>query len=455
MARLVLNTLSAFESFDDRPALFDNGVEFTYRELLAEINRFAHALTRRGLQRGDGLGVLAGNRWELLVLRFAAQVLGLRFVALDPSHVVGGLPFLVRDIDAKLILTEDDLATFVSTEDSTEPVAVQAEESDIAQLVYTGGTTGESKAVMLTFAALEFVTASFAARPRYPEGTRLIVVTPLAHALGTVGPALLRLGVPLEIHRTFAVESFVEACARAGAAAVHFYPSYLYRLLDDTGPIPGLVHVTTGGAPLLPSRYAEAIARYGPIVAQAYGQFESFAITYLDHGDAAAHLTSVGQPVPGVEVKIEDGQVLVRSPGTMTGYWRRPDLTAEVLRDGWLRTGDLGSLVDGHLMLAGRAAEAIVVNADTCYVAPIEAALASHPDVAQAAVVGVPDARTGQAIHAVVEPLPGRSPDPDALRRTVSEQVTPEHVPQHVTLVDRLPLTPLGKPDKKALPWPT
>ncbi|MFS8097801.1 AMP-binding protein [Lentzea alba] len=454
MARLVHNTLNAFDAFDDRLALIEGDVEFTYRELLAEINRFARALSRHGLKRGDGLGVQSGNRWELLVLKFAAQVLGLRFVAMDPSHVVGGLPFLVQDIDAALILTEDDLGSFASTEDSTEPVAVQALDSDIAQLVYTGGTTGESKAVMLTFEALEFVTASFAARPPYPADTRLIVVTPLAHALGTVGPALMRLGVPLEIHREFEVGSFVDAVKRAGSAAVHFYPSYLYRLLDEAGEIPGLAHVTTGGAPLLPSRYQEAIDRYGPIVAQAYGQFESFAITYLDHGDAADHLTSVGEPVPGVELKIDGGHVLVRSPGTMTGYWRRPNLTAEVLQDGWLRTGDLGSRVDGHLHLAGRAAEVIVVNADTCYVAPIEAALASHPDVAQAAVVGVPDARTGQAIHAVVEPLPGRSPDSDVLRRMVSEQVTPEHVPQHVTFVDRLPLTPLGKPDKKALPRP-
>ncbi|HEX8866475.1 MAG TPA: AMP-binding protein, partial [Lentzea sp.] len=386
MARLVHNTLKAFDSFDDRLALIDGPVELTYRELRAETNRFARALTRHGLKRGDGLGVLMGNRWELLALRFAAQVLGLRFTALDPDHVVGGLPFLTRDLDAALIVT--DPAELVSTEDSTEPVAVQALDSDIAQLVYTGGTTGESKAVMLTYEALEFVTASFAERPPYPDGTRLIVVTPLAHALGTVGPALLRLGVPLEIHAEFSVESFVEACARAGSAAVHFYPSYLYRLLDDAGEIPGLVHVTTGGAPLLPHRFQQAIDRYGPVVAQAYGQFESFAITYLDHDDAATHLTSVGKPVPGVEVKIEDGHVLVRSPGTMTGYWRRPELTDEVLHDGWLRTGDLGSLVDGHLHLAGRAAEVVVVNADTCYVAPIEAALARHPDVAQAAVVG-------------------------------------------------------------------
>lgn len=469
MARLVHNTLRAFDAFDDRPALFDGDRSFTYAELKIEINRFAHALRRHGLRRGDGIGVLAGNRWETVVLRFAAQALGLRFVAMDPSHVVGGLAFLVEDIDAKLVIADPEVAEppanavlideLASTEDLTEPVVVQAQEDDIAQLVYTGGTTGESKAVTLTFAALEFVTASFADRPRYPDGTRLIVVTPIAHALGIVGPALMRLGVPMELHTTFEVESFVDAAARAGRAAVHFYPSYLYRLLDDAGEIPGLVHVTTGGAPLSPSRYLKAIERYGPVVAQAYGQFESFAITYLDHGQAVDHLTSVGEPVSGVELKIVDevggvGHVLVRSPGTMTGYWRRPDLTALAFEDGWLRTGDLGRLVDGHLQLAGRAAEVVVVDADTCYVAPIEAALSRHPDVAQAAVTGVPDARTGQAIHAVVEPVAGRTPDADELRRLVCEQVTPEHVPRHVTFVERLPLTALGKPDKKALPLP-
>jgi fatty-acyl-CoA synthase len=137
----------------------------------------------------------------------------------------------------------------------------------------------------------------------------------------------------------------------------------------------------------------------------------------------------------------------------MAGYWDDPQQTAEVLRDGWLRTGDVGRLDEaGFLHLTGRSRDVIMVNAEVCYAGAIEQALAGHPDVDQAYVVGVPDDRTGEAVHAFVVPTPDRPvPTADALSALVRAQLTPAHVPRTITTLPEVPTTPTGKPDKPAL----
>jgi len=136
----------------------------------------------------------------------------------------------------------------------------------------------------------------------------------------------------------------------------------------------------------------------------------------------------------------------------MAGYWREPELTAEVLRDGWIRTRDLATLrEDGFLRLVGRAREVVFVNAILYYAGAIEAALAAHPDVDQAYVVAAPDERTGEAPHAFVVPAPGRVPDPAELRAAVRAELGDGPVPVSVTLIEAVPTAPGGKPDKHAL----
>jgi acyl-CoA synthetase (AMP-forming)/AMP-acid ligase II len=221
------------------------------------------------------------------------------------------------------------------------------------------------------------------------------------------------------------------------------------------------------GSPISPRRLAEAAERLGPVVYQGYGQTEAGSISMLTPADVAADpgraLPSVGRPHPGVAVAVRDedgreaapgaaGEIWVRSPYLMAGYWGDPAETRDVLRDGWLRTRDLGRVDEaGFLHLTGRTRDAVMVNAMVVYAGPIERVLAGHPDVAEAYVVGAPDEETGEAVHAFVVPAAGRVPDPDALAALVRAELGADSVPRTVTSVPAVPVAPGGKPDKRAL----
>jgi fatty-acyl-CoA synthase len=211
--------------------------------------------------------------------------------------------------------------------------------------------------------------------------------------------------------------------------------------------------VVLGGSPASPQLLRAATERLGPIVWQGYGQGEAGVISMLSPEDiAAGHITSVGRPLPAVEVAIRDGEICVRSPHMMTCYWNQPEETIKVLRDGWLHTRDLGHLdADGLLYLSGRARDVIMVNAEVCYAGAIERVLAGHPHVVQAYVVGAPDSETGEAIHAFVVPAAGQAPDPEILTELVRKRLSANSVPKSITVIRDVPVSASGKPDKAAL----
>jgi acyl-CoA synthetase (AMP-forming)/AMP-acid ligase II len=168
---------------------------------------------------------------------------------------------------------------------------------------------------------------------------------------------------------------------------------------------------------------------------------------------AAGRVTSVGRPLPPVEVAIRDGEICVRSPHMMAGYWNDPAQTAEVIRDGWVHTRDLGHLdTEGLLHLTGRARDVIMVNGEVCYAGAIERVLAEHPDVAAAYVVGAPDPRTGEAIRAIVVPAGDTVPDREELIGLVRRRLSVNSVPASITTIRSVPVSAAsGKPDKRAL----
>jgi fatty-acyl-CoA synthase len=167
---------------------------------------------------------------------------------------------------------------------------------------------------------------------------------------------------------------------------------------------------------------------------------------------AAGHVTAVGRPLPAVEVDIRDGEIHVRSPHMMAGYWNDPEQTAQVMRDGWIATRDLGAFDDaGMLRLTGRSRDVIMVNAEVCYAGAVEAVLARHPGIAQAFVVGIPDEGTGEAVHAYVVPAGVHTPDPAELRSLVRAELSANSVPVGVHVIREVPISGAGKPDKAAL----
>ncbi len=230
----------------------------------------------------------------------------------------------------------------------------------------------------------------------------------------------------------------------------------LYQMLDSLRQgdfdLSSVGAIMVAGSPLPGHRLAEAVRRLGPVVYSSYGQTETGGLTALTPADIGRGvLTSVGRPLPGVEVTTRAGEILVRSPYQMCGYLGEPELTAEVLTDGWVRTRDLGHLADGYLYLTGRAREIIIVDALPVYAGPIEQALLAQPAVDQAYVVGAPDDRRGEAVHAFVVPRAGHALDHGALRAAVRAELGELSVPETITQLAAVPVAVSGKPDKTAL----
>jgi len=456
--------------------VFEQGERVVKRgELLDMIGRIAGGLRAAGLRRGSGLAIYTAVSPEAFAAYMAAYVLGCRVLGVRPGypagqldHVLGmGSDVVVRDgsagVPGRRVLRLEELAG--SAERPTLEVA--ARPGDVAALTFTSGSTGRPKGCAITYRALtehwswQPARWSPVAREMAAGFERTLVFGTLASMVVMEFLALCVLGggtavIPEEDGRPF----FPFAIERHGITASIITVPRLSRMLDivrdEQVDVRSLRALMVSGSPLSPDRLAAAVQRLGPVVYHGYGQTETGSISMLTPSDierGPAHvLASVGRPHPGVEAGVRDGEIYVRSPYQMTGYWGDEDETRAVLRDGWLRTRDLGRIdEDGLLYLSGRARDVIMVNAMVVYAGPIERVLAGHPDVVEAYVVGSPDERTGEAVHAFVVPVDGRIPDAGELRGLVRAELGEDNVPSTVTAVSGVPMAATGKPDKDAL----
>lgn len=487
-ARYVTDLIDACERYADRPAFGSGPWVLTHSEVLAWTYRLAGALAELGIRRGSGLAcVAAGNPPRTLLVRLAAHVLGARLTHVCVGPTTHGLDHLLRDCAPSLVVHDTPvppgpgarigLAALLELAAAREavPVAVAARGEDVARVTYTGGTTGRPKGVASTFDAMAARTATRTDAPGSPGSTPLTFVSTDSLSQRSGGRCLeqLRIGGRSEIVHPLGTREFAEACRRLGPVATYLTPSMLYRLLDDpetADGVPGLVRVSYGDSPVHPERLRQALTRWGPGVrwTQGYGMNEAGVLSRLspaDHDAAATDrpqlLGSVGRPAPGVEIEVRGsapgtpGEIWVRSPMVMAGYRGLPGLTAETLRDGWLRTGDVGHVdADGYLYLDDRVKDVVMVHGANIYCGPIETALTRHPAVARAAVVGRTDAVTGEAVCAFLVTAPGHAPTDaaaDGACALVEAELAPGHRPTAVFWVPALPLTDRGKPDKRRL----
>ncbi|KOU19037.1 hypothetical protein ADK52_29450 [Streptomyces sp. WM6372] len=507
-ARYVADLIGAFERNAGRPAIGAGPVVMGFSEVLADTYRLAEVLGELGVRRGAGLAcVTDGNRTEVLLVRLAAHVLGARLTQVVVGPATHGLDFMLRDCAPALVVNDTPvpdtgvacigLAELMRLARTREggPVPVQAREDDVARVTYTGGTTGRPKGVASTFAAMAGRTDTRGkagaggkggtggergegSKGGGPRESVYLSVTSLAQRSGGRCLEHLREGGRVEILAPFSTGEFAAACRRLAPVSTYLTPPMVYRLLDDpatAGGVPGLVQVSYGNSPVHPERLRQALTRWGarPRWRQGYGMNEAGVICRLSAADHDAGVTdrphllaSVGRPAPGVDVQVRDqdgaesergrtGEVWVRSAMVMAGYWNQPDLTAEVMRGGWLRTGDLGHFDDdGYLYLDDRAKDVVIVDGVNIYCGPVEAALTRHPAVAEAAVVGRACERTGEEVCAFLVSAPGHPPTRAAAAeacRLVAEVLAPAHRPTTVFWEEALPLTDRGKPDKRLL----
>ncbi|MCT9118501.1 AMP-binding protein [Cupriavidus gilardii] len=496
--------LAAIDRFPERVAFIDDGRQWTYRQLGLRIGHAIDAFRALGLRRGDGVVQLSPNRVEMFVVMAAAYLSGMRSVTL---HGMGGLDdhaYIVDDAQASVFIADpayaeramalrarcpqvrhwfchermppDDAALpdFWRYAERAEhvPLAQAALPTDIVRLAYTGGTTGKPKGVMLSNRSMWMQAVLLLAARSLPDDVRLLCPTPISHGAGAmVVPTLWRGGTVI-LQRGFDAERFIDALERHRANLAFLVPTMIYTLLDHprsrTADFSSLRTLSYGAAPMSPARIREALARFGPVLAQSYGQTECpsniLQLTQEDHcrGDGET-LTSAGMPYPGVTVALLDdddrpvergtvGELCVRSPLVMDGYWKQPEQTAQVLRNGWLHTGDMAYQDPlGYFHLVDRKKDMIVSGGFNVYPREVEDVLTAHPAVAAAAVIGVPDDKWGEAVKAVVVLRAGAQASDEELRAVVRIAKGAVNTPKSIDFVAELPLTTLGKPDKKRL----
>ncbi|MEQ0564798.1 long-chain fatty acid--CoA ligase [Amycolatopsis sp. NEAU-NG30] len=446
----------------DVPA-FEHGARVTTRGELRElIGRCAAGLRAAGLGPGDGIGLATGVTPEGFAALMAVHVLGARAVAVRPGlpeaqlrHILADVAALVVDsappAEVPVLWLDDLLATY------EEPVP-QGRPEDIATVVFTSGSTGVPKGVAHSYRAL---TEGRVWRPPVPGSAHERFGAGFGRYLlfGSLASAVMveQLAVTLFAGGTAVIPEeppdFPWVLPRLRITAALMTVPRLHQVLDvlrgsdvDLGGVRTLI---VAGSPVPPHKLAEAARRIGPAMHHAYGQTETGMLTLCRADEGPG---SVGKACDTVEIEIRDGEVWVRTPSAFSGYWRDPAASAAVLRDGWVRTQDLGHLdASGYLHLSGRARDVVIVNAIVHYAGPIERAIAACPDVDQAYVVAVPDERTGEAAHAFVVPAPGREPDLAEVRKAVAAELGEAAVPARFSFLDSVPVAPSGKPDKAAL----
>lgn len=492
--------VTAIQRYPDRVAFIADGHELTYSQLGQAVGRAIRMFDALGLHPGDAVAQLSGNRPELFCIVAAAYIHGLRSVTLHSAASAADHGHILRDSGAKILIAEeyhartaaelkaamgDDLACFSHDEtpglrnfwqeaSSLEPapLSVRPAPGGVIRQAYTGGTTGRSKGVMLTDRALLTNTLCWLAAFPWPEGDRYLCVAPMSHGAGSLLLPVLMRGGTTVLQRGFEAGRFIEAIERYRIGTTWVVPTMLYAFLDHpdarTADLSSLHTLAYSGAAAAPTRIAQAIDLLGPKLVQAYGQTEApntiLILDHHDHRDAPlSRLHSAGRPSPGIEVALLDddgrkvgpgdvGEICVRGPLVMAGYWNQPEQTAETLRGGWLHTGDVAHRdADGFYYIVDRKKDMVITGGFNVYPREVEDVISAHPDVAAVAVFGVPDDKWGEAVTAVVVPHAGKSPDPAELMALVRQAKGPVHTPKVIELVDALPLTSLGKPDKKAL----
>ncbi|MBV8221084.1 MAG: AMP-binding protein, partial [Solirubrobacterales bacterium] len=487
----------AFERRGDYPSLFYEGRWHNSGELFERSGRLAGGLIELGIEPGERVAVCMANCPEVTLsyqaLWRAGAVVTPAMFLLSPedlrhviahseaSAVITTPEFLdkVREATAGLehvrhVITTgsagDRVIAFGALEKSDPAPIVPRGDDDLAVLLYTGGTTGRAKGVMISHASLNF-TGDAVQRAAHVDGmNRSLMTLPLAHAYGIL-ITIAALHAPERpvtvLLRWFDPGTFLSMVQEHRVQSAPLVPSMIQMLLAqplEDFDLSSLRYLGSGAAPLAPEPVDE-LARRVPWVSirQGYGLSETAALVSTNPAGREKP-GSVGLPIPGAEVRILDqsgralrpgeaGEVCVRSPAVMQGYWRAPEATNEAIRDGWLHTGDIGYLDDeGYLFIVDRKKDLIIVGGFNVYPRDVEDALLEHPSVAAAGVVGRPDARRGEEVVAFVSlNASGAGVSADALVAWARERIGGYKYPREIHIVDAIPLTAVGKLDRKAL----
>ena len=483
-------------------ALYDGG-RLSYAELDALSDRFAAGLRASGLDRGDRVGLQLPNIPQFLIAYFGMLKAGCVAVPLNVLLKAPELAYCLGDAQARMLVTWAGIADeamlgageaavpaayVVNTPGLPEssagrrfeellavehkaPPMVQTDPGDTAAIVYTSGTTGNPKGAELT----HFQLLMNADTPGRVFGIRdddiVMVALPLFHVFGLSSQlnVCVRFGATMSLVPRFDATKALEVIQRDGVTIFEGVPTMYVAMLR--APNLGAYDVSTlrigisGGAPL-PAEVLDAFERkFGILILEGYGLTETASTTTFNVSAEERKIYSVGKPIWGVEVEIWDeanrplpagpenvGEIVIRGVNTMRGYFRKPTETAKAFTDGWFHSGDLGYRdADGFYFIVDRKKDLIIRGGYNVYPREVEEVLYTHPGVANAAVIGIPDELVGEEIKAFVQPKAGATPTEEEIIEYVKERIAAYKYPRRVEFCADLPIGPTGKVLKKAL----
>ncbi|MCC5476509.1 long-chain-fatty-acid--CoA ligase [Streptomyces barringtoniae] len=486
----------------DHQALVWDDTVVTYERLWDRARHYAGVLRRHGVAPGDRVVLLVPNSPSFPAVYYGVLALGAVVVPMNAQSRAAEVEFVLRDCDARALICEGtaleqgapaaaaagiELFTVADghaggidlvAPHAGPPIEDYAEVApdDLAAILYTSGTTGRPKGAMLTHRNIVTNIEVTAVSPfGIQDDDVLYGCLPLSHTFGQVcvmGTCFLA-GATLVLAPRFAAEQALKAMERHGCTVFMGVPTMYHALLEAVAagaPAPRLRRAYSGGSALAVPVLAQVQRAFGCEVYEGYGLTETSPCVAYNQPGTAPRPGTVGLPVEGVEVAIaradlegsvellpvgEVGEVVVRGHNVMAGYLGLPKATAEVLVDGWFRSGDLGHLApDGYLTLVDRKKDVIIQGGYNVYPREVEDVLLRHPAVEQVAVVGVPDPARGEQVCAVVVRRDGAGPDAELsgeLDELARQELSGYKRPRRVEFVERLPLGPSGKVLKREL----
>jgi acyl-CoA synthetase (AMP-forming)/AMP-acid ligase II len=484
----------------DKPLAVHGDDAVTYGEMVDRAAAVAAGLHERGVGAGDVVGLLSYNCAEFLTTIFAANHLGAIAMPINWRLAAAEVHFILEHSQARALVCDGELIELANeaTERlsgdlvrvcisadgaggwerfadlqgmSARPVRVQVLGDDLHRLMYTSGTTGRPKGVMITHANLAWKNHAHIIELGFTGDDVGLACGPLYHvgALDLVTTTMIAVGATTVIHRTFDAEAVVDEIERSAVTLVWAAPAMVRAILE----VPRVeerdlssVRVIIAGGEKMPIPFIERLRRTFPSAwfADAYGLTETVSgDTFLDRESTVTKLGSCGRPCQYLELDIWDeqgasrppgqpGEVVLRGPKVFKGYWRDPEATATAFAGGWFHTGDIGVLDDdGYLYIVDRLKDMILSGGENIAGSEVERVLYEHPAVVEAAVVGRPDSRWGEVPIAFVVLRPGATTTPQELIDHCRPQLAKFKVPKDVVLVDSLPRNPSGKVLKREL----
>ncbi|MGW7296988.1 class I adenylate-forming enzyme family protein [Streptomyces sp. NPDC054829] len=481
------------QCYPDRIALVDEQRSVTWTEFHDRTLELAHGFAELGIERGDRVAVLSKDRIEVLESYFALARLGALFVPLNHSLAEPEVAGIVERVGAVAVLGESDLldrhprlpeavrirvaldkpgfATLGSM--APERELPQVSDTDPIAVLHTSATTGQAKGVTVDSGSFRAIALGWLTLARPTDDLVLVNCCPLYHGSMVVSLTYMAVGATVVLMPGFTPQRALTAVERHRATHMWMVPQMLRFMLQAKAAgrtdFSTLREILYGAAPMPPEVYAEAVERLGCGFRQVYGMTEvggPFVTLGPDEHPAPGDVTPripCGRVVPGMSVRAVDrdgrevprgeiGEIVVRGPGVMQGYWNDPEATREITLDGWTRTGDLGFVDDeGRISLVDRTKDVIIRAGQNVYPSEIERALLAHPAVHDTAVVGMPDEDYGEVPLAYVALEPGADVSAAELLTHAGRLLAPYKRPRRVEFIEQVPRNPAGKIIKKLL----